>query len=928
MYDKARRGLRLRVKSSTSEEESNLFLREPKNGTDGRYPASGLSGRHICRSLYLPPFSPLALIVSFACFALLTAYILAIHMHLPEPILIESDKTMGGKERFIAGRAARHLSDLTALGPRPTGSRENEELAGRQLERKAREFARVASPVHRVEVDVQRPSGSFPLRFLDGLTNVYRNVQNVIVRISNKNGDKPSAYSLLVNCHFDTVADSPGASDDGASCAIMMEILRVITQSNHPLKHNLILLFNGAEENLMQASHGFITKHPWAKDIQVFINLEACGAGGREILFQAGPGQPWILAAYAESVPHPYASSLAQEIFESGIIPGDTDFRIFRDFGNISGLDFAWSSNGYVYHTSLDSAAAVPAGTLQRTGDNILALVRHLTSSPELARSRKKDQNLLKAGQPVYFDILGAGVVRWPMIAGDIISLASIAAAVLSVISFGLASSRDQGITFRVSVRQLGLCILTQIGSCLLTLVVAATISTSLSLLGRTMSWFARPIWIGVLYVIPTLLTQLLMVLLISKWQKKVLGTVWSVFWKYFDAALIVWCVLLAVTAVFRLRSGYVICAWVLFPAIVSYLLRLIPVFRDLRDWRWLVLYLALLVPPFVITSYLVVGVLSLFVPIMGRIGSATNPDAIVAILTVVPYSLILTYMTPLVVLVRRPAVVLGVLGSVFTLGFALVCFTPLGFPYTGDARAPAPQRIMMIHSDRTFHDVQGNIRRHETGYWLVDMDHNSPSILQKMHPNLLKGAVPVEDECLKELYCGMPYLMPVLTFIWKTHWISGPAINLSGNETKLELLSRETLADGSIRLTLNATGPDHMGLMLSPVHGVALKGWRLLLPEEGDGGPLSGPKWNGRDTYFVYYGRASSPEPWIFSLDLSLLDGRRADFHPYLIDLALTGHLMHGPLKMSPEFRMFIKKFPDWTVVTAWTASYKSWYF
>jgi putative aminopeptidase FrvX len=59
---------------------------------------------------------------------------------------------------------------------------------------------------------------------------------------------------LSVNkCQDSMQRDSfSGGSDDGASCAIMLEILQIITQLDQPLKHNLILLFNGAEENLMQ----------------------------------------------------------------------------------------------------------------------------------------------------------------------------------------------------------------------------------------------------------------------------------------------------------------------------------------------------------------------------------------------------------------------------------------------------------------------------------------------------------------------------------------------------------------------------------------------------------------------------------------------------------------------------------------------------
>ena len=50
-----------------------------------------------------------------------------------------------------------------------------------------------------------------------------------------------------VNCHFDSVPQSPGASDDAVSCAIMLEVLEVITQSDTALKNTILFLFNGAE---------------------------------------------------------------------------------------------------------------------------------------------------------------------------------------------------------------------------------------------------------------------------------------------------------------------------------------------------------------------------------------------------------------------------------------------------------------------------------------------------------------------------------------------------------------------------------------------------------------------------------------------------------------------------------------------------------
>lgn len=56
-----------------------------------------------------------------------------------------------------------------------------------------------------------------------------------------------------------------------------------------------------------------------------------------QFLMLKGPGNQWLMDAYLQSAEHPFCTVFGQEVFESGLVPSDTDFRVFRDHGRIPG---------------------------------------------------------------------------------------------------------------------------------------------------------------------------------------------------------------------------------------------------------------------------------------------------------------------------------------------------------------------------------------------------------------------------------------------------------------------------------------------------------------------------------------------------------------------------------------------------------------
>lgn len=369
---------------------------------------------------------------------------------------------------------------MNDIGPKVTGTKENEEIAVNYLKSRVLEIRSKAHRNQNVSMDHQIASGGYLLgRNRYGTVSTYRKVQNVIARLE---GDSPNA--IMMNCHFDSYPGSPGASDDLSNCAIMLELLSILSLREARNRHSIIFLFNGAEESGLRASHAFITQHKWRHDVKAFINLEAAGAGGKETLFQTVPGSTWLLN-YFKNVQNPVAQAVAEEMFQNGFIPSDSDFRIFQDYGHIPGMDFAFTSKGYHYHTKFDSIDFLTQGVLQLAGSNMLSLVESMANSFEL----DSESTLQENSTMVYFDILGFYFVYYSKEFGVLINLVVSVAAVTVPYLILARATHQEHLRSILKETLLGFAaILVGLVSSALLCVVTAY---ALDKMGHSMSWYS-----------------------------------------------------------------------------------------------------------------------------------------------------------------------------------------------------------------------------------------------------------------------------------------------------------------------------------------------------------------------------------------------------------------------------------------------------
>lgn len=321
-----------------------------------------------------------------------------------------------------------------------------------------------------VEVEVQEVRAAAASPFA-ARTYVAYTARNVLARLP---GDSTSA--VLISAHYDSPPESVGAGDNAAAVGATLEALRVLAASPR-LRHTVIVNFNDGEEAGLLGVQGFV-EHAWIRDVRAFINLESAGPRGKSILFQAGPGNAWLTRAYARSVPRPYGTVIGQDIFQSGLIPSDTDFRIYRDLAGLRGLDIAFYQDDWAYHTALDRVDRLEPGGIQHMGDNLVALVRELAGG---------DLPGDVGGAPaVYYDVLGLGMFVHGSEATRLLAVGAMLAAMLAA---ALALRRNA-----TPRRDLAAGVIYGFLGCTVGLAAAVGVGLLLGVtLGRPHGWFAAP---------------------------------------------------------------------------------------------------------------------------------------------------------------------------------------------------------------------------------------------------------------------------------------------------------------------------------------------------------------------------------------------------------------------------------------------------
>jgi hypothetical protein len=277
---------------------------------------------------------------------------------------------------FSSARALDHIK-VMAKEPHPMGSPANAAVRDYLV----RELGALG-----LSPQVQQATAAFYA--IPGLVQAGR-PENVMARLP---GARTGGKAFVLAAHYDSVPTGPGATDNGAAVATVLETVRAL-KAGPALRNDVIVLFTDGEERGLLGARAFVDEHPWARDVGVVLNLDTRGNTGPALMLETNDAGGWVVNQFAKAAPYPMTTSDSVAFFKrSG---GNSDLTVYLDAG-WAGLQVSSTAGISHYHGALDNLAAVDERSLQHMGSYALALTWQF-GTVGLEQTRGPDQ--------VYFNV-------------------------------------------------------------------------------------------------------------------------------------------------------------------------------------------------------------------------------------------------------------------------------------------------------------------------------------------------------------------------------------------------------------------------------------------------------------------------------------------------------------------------------------------
>lgn len=198
-------------------------------------------------------------------------------------------------------------------------------------------------------------------------TDFYHDSENNVNIIGQLSGNDPKLKSeeIIIGAHFDSWHSGTGATDNGASCIVLVEALRILKRIGYQPKRTIKVGLWGGEEQAFLGSAAYAEKHfgklhekpnTASKKVSAYLNLDNGAGAIRGIYLQNNE----LARPVFENIFNPIRNLNTTSITIENTL--STDHETF-DYYNIPSFQFIQDKLDYntvTHHTNLDVIEYVP----------------------------------------------------------------------------------------------------------------------------------------------------------------------------------------------------------------------------------------------------------------------------------------------------------------------------------------------------------------------------------------------------------------------------------------------------------------------------------------------------------------------------------------------------------------------------------------